>query len=436
MKLETSDKLNELHSEEVQRIIGRSPRWILSWGITLLLLVVGLLLIGSYFYKYPDIVNSEIIVTNENAPKNIIVKTSGKIIALFAQENEHINEGKLLAVIDNDARFEDVFKIKEILKGISFDNPSMISFYKRLTQTSVILGEIDSVFYLFKSKFNDLIINTNQTYWRSERSDLVNQINLYEKLNVQLDIQIALHLAELTIINEDFLRDSILYCQNSLSENEYKISKNKTIQKKIILEDVNITLTKVKINSLQLKQQIKEYDSNKFSKIQDLKNYWKKLVYKLNVMIAKWQEKYVIVSPIEGKVHFAGIWDTNQNINEGELIFTVNPSTQGKIFGTVKIPTAGSGKIKGGQIVNIKFLHYPYMEYGIVQGRIKDGTMIQSGKNYFAEVEFPNGLISNYGKSLKLLPGMTGSAEIVTDDMRLIERIINPIRSLLDKNQN
>jgi HlyD family secretion protein len=46
----------------------------------------------------------------------------------------------------------------------------------------------------------------------------------------------------------------------------------------------------------------------------------------------------------------------------------------------------------------------------------------------------PDMLISNYGKQLKFSQEMTGTAEIITDDVRLLERFLNPIKSVWRKN--
>ena len=51
-----------------------------------------------------------------------------------------------------------------------------------------------------------------------------------------------------------------------------------------------------------------------------------------------------------------------------------------------------------------------------------------------AEVEFPNGLTTNYNKQIKFSQEMQGSAEIITEDIRLIERLFNPIKALFKKN--
>ncbi|MFA8450529.1 MAG: hypothetical protein ACEPOW_07535, partial [Bacteroidales bacterium] len=47
-----------------------------------------------------------------------------------------------------------------------------------------------------------------------------------------------------------------------------------------------------------------------------------------------------------------------------------------------------------------------------------------------AEVEIATPLISNYGKHLRFTQEMTGNAEIITEDIRLIERFFNPVKAL------
>ena len=46
----------ELRSEAVQNIIGYIPHWIIRWGITVIFLIVLVLLVGSWFFKYPDVI--------------------------------------------------------------------------------------------------------------------------------------------------------------------------------------------------------------------------------------------------------------------------------------------------------------------------------------------------------------------------------------------
>ncbi len=50
---------------------------------------------------------------------------------------------------------------------------------------------------------------------------------------------------------------------------------------------------------------------------------------------------------------------------------------------------------------------------------------------YVVEINFPDGMKTNYGKILPITQQMQGSGDIITDDLRLIERLFMPIKKLL-----
>ena len=53
----------ELRSEEFQEIVEQSPRWMIRSGISLVLGLLLLLLAGSYFFKYPDVIETKITLS-------------------------------------------------------------------------------------------------------------------------------------------------------------------------------------------------------------------------------------------------------------------------------------------------------------------------------------------------------------------------------------
>jgi HlyD family secretion protein len=57
----------------------------------------------------------------------------------------------------------------------------------------------------------------------------------------------------------------------------------------------------------------------------------------------------------------------------------------------------------------------------------------ENQKNYILEVVFPDSLVTNYGKTLEFSQEMTGSAEIITEDLRLLDKFLNPIKSVIKK---
>ncbi len=94
-----------------------------------------------------------------------------------------------------------------------------------------------------------------------------------------------------------------------------------------------------------------------------------------------------------------------------------------------------SGKVKTGQTVNIKLSGYPYLEYGMVRGVVKSISLVPSNDSYVIELSLPSGLTTLYGKNLDFTQNMQGTAEIITDDLSLLQKILNPFRYLVSRNK-
>ena len=108
------------------------------------------------------------------------------------------------------------------------------------------------------------------------------------------------------------------------------------------------------------------------------------------------------------------------------------------MIGRLQIPSAGFGKVRTGQRVQVRLSGYPYMEFGVLRGEIRAlaavpeevQTSASPAIVYLAEVLFPEGMTTSYGRHLPMIQQMDGTAEIITDDLRLLERFVQPVVSL------
>lgn len=105
--------------------------------------------------------------------------------------------------------------------------------------------------------------------------------------------------------------------------------------------------------------------------------------------IENWKQQYLLQAPISGKVSLSTYWSDNQFLNTGDAVMTTIPETQ-KIFGQVFMPVTGSGKVKLGQKVNLKFDNFPSEEYGI--GQVKSISSIPIEGVYIVHISLPKGL--------------------------------------------
>ena len=110
----------EIRSEEVQEIIGTPPAKIVRVGITSIFIIVMILFIGSFFFKYPDIIDARITVLGENRSAEIKARTTGKITGLFVQDKQKVGINETIAILENTCNYNDLLKLKKEMDSTPF----------------------------------------------------------------------------------------------------------------------------------------------------------------------------------------------------------------------------------------------------------------------------------------------------------------------------
>ena len=158
------------------------------------------------------------------------------------------------------------------------------------------------------------------------------------------------------------------------------------------------------------------------------------LAMQLQTGLHDWELAYVLKAPVDGRVTFTNFWVENQNLTAGEEAFSVVPEDNGKLLAKAMLPTEGSGKVKAGQRVHIRFNNYPDTEFGVVEGEVRNISLVpvrvEDVSHYVVEVTLPQGLRTTYGKELPFVSGMEGQADIVTENLSLLERFLLPVKKV------
>jgi multidrug resistance efflux pump len=425
----------EIRSEQVQEILGYIPHWIIRSGIEVIFVVLLLLFIGSWFFKYPDIISSSISVTTENPPASLVAKTSGKIDSLFVEDKQLVKEGEILAIIENTANHKDVLELKvklDLMKQffLVYDT-SQYQYFNPAYE----LGPIQTSYSSFLRQYYEYQNFIDLNYHQQKISALNKQLG---KTKLQLygqQKQSNLSKEELKLAAKQFSRDSGLFEKNVIPPSEFETAERDFIQKKYAYESSKTSIVNSEIQISQLEQTILDLKLQKQEQENNLQIQLKSAYDVLKSEIEAWELLYLFKSPIEGVVSFSKIWSKNQNITAGEVALTVVPEGSGKIIGKLQLPIVGSGKVKPDQLVNIKFNSFPYMEYGTVQGKIASIALVPQEEFYLVTVDIPQNLVTNYGKELPFSQQMNGTAEIITENISILERLFNPLRAIFKKYQ-
>lgn len=145
-----------------------------------------------------------------------------------------------------------------------------------------------------------------------------------------------------------------------------------------------------------------------------------------------WEYTYLMKSSIDGVVSFQKIWGANQQVNTGELVFTVLPENTSELLGAMKIPAQNAGKVGVGQKVLIKLDNYPFQEYGALLGKITNISVSPDDEfNYLVYAALPEGSKTSYNRKIPFRQELLGNAEIITEELSVAERLFYKFRSIL-----
>ena len=420
----------EIRSGEVQEILGGIPSRIVRFGIFIFLIVFVIIIIASFVFRYPDVIRSKIVVTTENPPATIVARSTGKIEELLVSDNQKVEAGQIIALVQNPSNFNDIRKLEIMMDSIQPIFDSLGFKYRVSFDKNLQLGPLQEYYSQFLKKYDQLLVFVEQNYYLKMNESLKEQHDMAQILYDRLWEQKNAVDEEYKIRQRNYERQKTLIAREVISSTDLEKVQSDMLSKKSELDGLRSQLADRQIAMSKLEQEIIENEKLYSDQINQFRSEMLETYNILKSELSNWELSYLMRSPIEGIVTFNKFWSVNQNVSQGDNVFTVVPEDVGELVGKVELPILGSGKVKPGLDVNVKFDNYPYMEYGWVRGKVKNVSLVPEDNFYMVEVEFPNGLVTNYGKSLELQNQLMGQAEIITEDLKLIQRIFNPLKSL------
>lgn len=332
-------------------------------------------------------------------------------------------------VLQSSANYNDVIQLKSIVDSLSqkqiFSFPiGRVANYK--------LGELQSDYNLFAKALQDeKLFSKLQPYAPENLAASQSLAENRSRISI-LQEQRILEFSKYDLSKKNYDRSQTLFEQGVISKMELENEKIKFLQAEQNLKNINISLSQSEegINNLN-----KTKSGAAISTEKDKINYSSAAVQsyeQLRKSLKQWELNYLIVSSTNGQVSFQQFWGENQFLKSGDVILSILPTEKTAIVGRMFVPTANSGKIMAGQKVLVKLDNYRFQEFGIVEGKVENISLTpDTDGNYYVEIVLPNGLKTSYNKTLPFDKELKGNAEIVTQDLRLIERFFYQIRKLL-----
>jgi multidrug resistance efflux pump len=427
-------KIDEIdtNSEQIREILEKQPNIFLKWGITVIFVVIFLMFLATWFIKYPDIIQSQVIVTTDIPPQKEYAKTTGKISDLLVSDNDLVEVDQYIAIIENTASFKDVIKLKSITDTIKVSNTS---FEFPIDSLPILfLGDIESQYALFENSYIQYQLNRELQPFSNEA--LANQYSISElnrRLN-SLKSQKEINKTELTFKEKDLNRNKSLFEKGVISAQDYENKQLEYAQAERNYKNFESSISQIREAISNAQKTSKGTEINRVKEEMTLLKNVIQTFNQLKKAIKDWEYSYVLQSNIKGKVSFLNVWNENQKVNQGDLVLTIIPSDDSSFIAKLKTPSQNSGKINIGQKVNIKLDNYPNTEFGMLNGFVDNISLTPDDNGlYTVDVTLSEKLITSYNKEIEFKQEMTGTAEIITEDLRLIERFFYQLKKIFER---
>ena len=418
--------LNQIHSNE---FIGKEPNWLIQFGTGYIFLFIAVVMILSWFIKYPDTIIGNIELTAEQSPVRLKANERGRITDIYVNDRQEILAGAPLLSIESETSYISLFKLEQIATPPSLVLEELISVRNKLTSTlsNSSLGEVQEYYNNYLSSMDMLIhlLKSNET---SIKIDQINKtlesldlkISTASKRSVfiqqKLDISEILFAKKTKMFNDGLVPEAIyLEDKNKLIDQRLNLLSHNEQKQQLQIEKNNLISEKALVTTLYNQEREKLF-YNSTRRFQSLKNSLK-----------EWKRRYLIVSPTNGIVSFSEQLSRFQHVNKNDELITV-ASSMNITRGNLIIEEQGAGKIKIGQKVLIELDHFPAYEFGTLKGFVKSVAMVPGTQGrILVTIDLPPNLVTDQGFEIPTLPEINGKARIVTEKKRLIHRLLSKL---------
>lgn len=417
-------------SEIIQDIVSNKPGFLIRWGNFFFLIILMVVVVVCWFIQYPDVIPASAKLTSLNAPKPVISLNGGKLVKLKAVEGQSVRKGEILGFLESTADHNQVLSLVIILDSIEvlLSGHELDEIENHLTHANQRLGELQTSYQVFSQATLTFTNYLSDGFYQRKMLMLEqDKVNL-QKLHQYLTDQRKLQEQDLALAEKTFFANQSLKKELVISDFDYRIEESKLINKKLSLPQIESALVNNETQQMEKEKERMELENT----IRQQKLLFHQALNTFRSEVEKWKLRYMLTSPLDGRVTFSSFIQESQQLDPNQTVCYINPENSW-YFAEIVIPQSNFGKVRVDQKVLLKFESYPFQEFGSVIGKIDFISRIPSEKGYLAKVSLPNGLVTNYTRQVQYRDGLSANAEIITKDLRLLERFYYTFLKQLQK---
>ena len=408
------------------------------WLVTLLLMVA---LAWSYFGRIDIVAVANGKISTEGSNKIIQPAISGVVTSINMHEGQRIKKGETLLALDRTTAEKDVATANQSLNTARVERDIL----RRLAvggNTDEIINNADLP---DETKAMLRQFASSQTALSAARQQAVNgTISNYQhqlQFNQQAKKQLETNAQNLKNRKAEIEKQlpnanpvDKLRLQNELSNIDQRIT---SADSAVLGQNQQLLQSQSALTQAQNQSQTQTAETNSAFNNQIITAEKRIIELENNLVKAKQiLAQTTITAPVDGTVLSLTVKTIGGVVNAGQQLAQIVPEKV-PLYVDAALDNQDVGFVKPGQRVVVKVATYPFQRYGYLEGTVENISpdAIQDDKKsliYKAKIKL-NDEKSSKQNQIKLLPGMSVSAEITTGQRRIIEFFLDPLMTKADE---
>ena len=425
-------------AEEIVETPAATLGALVVWLVTLLLIVA---LAWSYFGRIDIVAVANGKISTEGSTKIIQPAVSGVVTNINVHEGQRVKKGETLLALDKTTAEKDVATANQSLNtaraerdilrrlAVGGNTDEIINNADLPDETKAMLRQFASSQTVLSAArqqaANGTISNYQQQIQFNQQAKNQLEINAQNLKNRKAEIEKQLPNANPI----DRLR-----LQNELSNIDQRIT---SADSAVLGQNQQLLQSQSALTQAQNQSQTQNAETNSAFSNQIIAA--EKRIIELENNLVKARQvlaQTTITAPVDGTVLSLTVKTIGGVVNAGQQLAQIVPEKVSLDIDAA-LDNQDVGFVKSGQRVVVKVATYPFQRYGYLEGTVENISpdAIQDDKKgliYKAKIKL-NDDKSSKQNQLKLLPGMSVSAEITTGQRRIIEFFLDPLMTKADE---
>ena len=402
------------------------------WLVALLLIVA---FAWSYFGRIDIVAVANGKISTEGSTKIIQPAISGVVININVHEGQRVKKGETLLALDKTTAEKDVATANQSLNAARVERDIL----RRLAVGGNTDDIINNADLPDEAKAMLRQFASSQTALSAARQQAVNgMISNYQQqlqLNQQAKNQLETNAQNLKNRKAEIEKRlpnanpvDKLRLQNELSNIDQRIT---SADSAVLGQNQQLLQSQSALTQAQNQSQTQNAETNSAFSNQIITAEKRIIELENNLVKAKQiLAQTTITAPVDGTVLSLTVKTIGGVVNAGQQLAQIVPEKV-PLYVDAALDNQDVGFVKPGQRVVVKVATYPFQRYGYLEGTVENISpdAIQDDKKgliYKAKIKL-NDEKSSKQNQLKLLPGMSVSAEITTGQRRIIEFFLDPL---------